>query len=54
MNYQNGYLRPATREEYRQALIELTQGEAWRQLCTDKHIAAWLVSQAVAELHPDN
>ena len=52
--YANGYARPTTQEEYRQALIQLTQGEAWRQLCTDKHIAAWLVTHAIAELSETN
>jgi hypothetical protein len=52
--YPDGYVRPTTQEEYRQALIWLTQGKFWCQLCTDKHIVAWLVTQAIAELHPEN
>ena len=51
--YQNGYKRPVTDAEYREALIELTQGEAWRRLCTEKHPTAHHVIQAIAGLSPD-
>ena len=49
----SGYIRPATQEEYRNELLKLMQGEAWRKLCTEKHVAVRLITEAARSLGED-
>ena len=44
------YVRPTTAEELRQELLKLMQGEAWRQLSTEKHDAVALIKWAAESL----
>jgi hypothetical protein len=55
----SGYIRPSTKEEYRNELLKLMQGEAWRRLCTEKHVAVRLITEAARSLsdeqaHPES
>ena len=44
------YSKPATPKELRDALCNLKRGEAWRQLCTDKHPSVALFNQLTESL----
>ena len=43
-------LRATTAKELRDQLLDLMQGEAWRQLCTESHPATQLIKEAALSL----
>ena len=46
----NLYPRPYTRQQFRQELLKLMQGNAWRELCEQQHGSAKLLVAAAAGL----
>ena len=44
------YVRATTAKELREQLLDLMQGEAWRQLCTEAHPATQLIKEAAQSL----
>jgi hypothetical protein len=44
------YVRPTNREQLRQELLKLMQGEAWRQACTEQHDVVVLLKWAAQSL----